>query len=69
MEADMRLSYADQHVPPSGDCPICERRNHASGHWSDGCAVGEPRLVDPCIYAGISREGVVIRHNRLTEWV
>ena len=69
MEADMRLSYADLHVPLLGTCPICKRRNSASGHWNGGCAVGKPRLVDPPVMAGVSREGVVIRHNRLTEWV
>jgi hypothetical protein len=48
---------------------ICKRRNYASGHWNGGYAVGKPRLVDPPEMARVSREGVVIRHNRLTEWV
>jgi hypothetical protein len=48
---------------------ICKRRNHAPGHWSGGYAVGKPRLVDPPEMGGVSREGVVNRHNRLTEWV
>ena len=33
-----------------------------------GCAVGIPRLVNPTLLWRETREGVVNRHNRLTEW-
>jgi hypothetical protein len=69
-EADMRLS---------SDVSMCRhdkkhifdtiiRRDQTSGHRKVGCAVGNPRLVNSALLRGETREGVVIRHNRLTEW-
>ena len=43
------------------------RRNHTSGHRKDGSAVGNPRLVNSAEMRRVTREGVVIRRNRLTE--
>jgi len=68
-EADMRISPA---------VPVCLhdekhnfvttlRRNQTSGHRKECCAVGDPRLVNLAGMRGATREGVVIRHNRLTE--
>jgi hypothetical protein len=68
-EADMRLSPAvicvlthEKHI-----FVTALRRNQTSGHRQDGCAVGNPRLVNLAAMRGATREGVVIRHNRLTE--
>jgi hypothetical protein len=66
----MRLSFAG--VPMLSyngqDTDTGIRRNHTPRHRDDGYAVGDPRLVNPPLW-GVYREGVVIRHNRLTEWV
>jgi hypothetical protein len=66
----MRLSFAGVPLLPKNwqDPDTCIRRNHTSRHRDDGYAVGDPRLVNPP-YRGVYREGVVIRHNGLTEWV
>ena len=69
-EADMRLS-SDESMCLHDKKHIFDsiiRRNQTSGHRKVGCAVGNPRLVNPASLRGDTREGVVTRHNRLTKW-
>lgn len=60
----MRLSFAGSWMSIASGTGI--RRNRISRHRIDGGAVGDPRLVNPPD-GGLNREGVVIRHNGLTE--
>ena len=67
----MRLSYSESV------CQSYEKQIKISGNGgtvsqdtkNNGCAVGDPRLVPLACKGGVYREGVVICHNRLTEWV
>ena len=67
----MRLSYSES-VCQSYEIQILISGNGGTVSQdtkNNGCAVGDPRLVPLAYKGGVYREGVVICHNRLTEWV